>query len=185
MNPCPCVLCTSITAQHVDPSVKDCYNLYQFYENNARDKSRSFQVWVDLWVYGQKVQGLALIDSGATLSVINSDFVEKHGLVTHDKKDPFWIHNADGSYNKNGLIKKSVKGYMQHGEHKERVFLTVMKIHNLDIILGYDWLQKHNPEFNWVTGQMKYRDCHRYCPSPGSNPGNPGYLSHDPYQPLA
>lgn len=163
MNPCLCVLCTSIVACTADLLVKNCENLYHYYKNHACDKSRSFQIWVDLWVYGQKVQGLALIDSGATLSVINSDFVDKHRLVTHDKKDPFWIHNADGSYNKNGLINKSVKGFMQHGEHKEKVFLTIMKIHNHDLILGYDWLIKHNPTMDWNSGSLVYR-CGSACP---------------------
>ena len=159
MKACACVLCSSILARNVDPDVTTLYKLQEFLGNDAHETQRSFKIWVDLWVYGKKVQALALIDTGATISVINSDFVDENHLVTHDKSRPLWVRNADGTLNRLGVIKKEIRGFMQHGEHKENVALSVMKMHNLDIILGYDWLLRHNPTFNWKSGTISYDQC--------------------------
>ncbi|PCH42734.1 hypothetical protein WOLCODRAFT_74706, partial [Wolfiporia cocos MD-104 SS10] len=68
-------------------------------------------------------------------------------------------HNTDGTYSSNGQLKEVVKAYMIHGKHKETVGLAIMKLHGTDLILGYDWLRRHNPHFNWIKGEMDYSHC--------------------------
>ena len=55
--------------------------MFDYLENKASDLLQLFCIEVTLWVYGKRTQALALIDSGATLSIINLDFVHKHPLV--------------------------------------------------------------------------------------------------------
>ena len=125
--------------------------MYHYLRNSASDLHRSFRIEVSLWVYGKQQQALALIDSGATLSIINTDFVKKHHLVTDDLQFPMQICNANGSYNSKGEIRHKVDTFMQHDVHKEKIHLVCMKAQpDIDMILGYDWLLKHNPDINWA-----------------------------------
>jgi hypothetical protein len=32
-----------------------------------------------------------------------------------------------------------------------------------NLIIGYTWLQKHNPEINWKTGEVEMTRCPREC----------------------
>jgi hypothetical protein len=45
--------------------------------------------------------------------------------------------------------------------HTERIQLTVTQLRKQHIILGYSWLQKHNPEINWETKEV----CMMCCPT--------------------
>ena len=43
--------------------------------------------------------------------------------------------------------------------HKERVTFEICEIGKADTILGLPWLQKHNPDINWITGEIKMSRC--------------------------
>lgn len=146
----------------MDPLAQRFFNLYDVYTNDARDPNKSFRIEITLWVYGKKVQAMALIDSSASISVINKSLVYDEKLVTSQLTSPIEIRNADGTENSIGSIKQGVKAYIEHDYHKSTEFLYVMDIENIDVILGYDWILSHNPEFNWPEGTMKYR-CTESC----------------------
>ena len=38
-----------------------------------------------------------------------------------------------------------------------------MGLGSQDIILGLNWLRKHNPEINWQSGKVKMSCCPNYC----------------------
>ena len=41
----------------------------------------------------------------------------------------------------------------------ERVYLAVTQLGKQEVILGYTWLAKHNPEINFTTGGVKMTCC--------------------------
>ena len=63
-----------------------------------------------------KILATALIDSGCTHSVIDSNFVKACQLETDPLTYKVRMSNADGSENKNGKIKSTVTLTMNIGE---------------------------------------------------------------------
>jgi hypothetical protein len=47
--------------------------------------------------------------------------------------------------------------------HTERIQLAVTRLGKQHIILGYSWLQKHNPEINWETKEVHMTCCPTGC----------------------
>jgi len=43
--------------------------------------------------------------------------------------------------------------------HIERMRMDVCNLGRTDIILGMPWLQAHNPEINWETGEVRMTRC--------------------------
>jgi len=41
--------------------------------------------------------------------------------------------------------------------------MDVCNLRKTDIILGMPWLQVHNPEINWETGEVKMTRCPLLC----------------------
>ena len=53
---------------------------------------------------------------------------------------------------------------MRYRNHSERTLLAVTGLGKQKLILGHSWLRKHNPEINWVTGEVKMSRCPpRFC----------------------
>jgi hypothetical protein len=52
---------------------------------------------------------------------------------------------------------------MSHQGHKERTVFEVCDLGKNNLIIGYTWLQKHNPEVNWKTGEVEMTRCPREC----------------------
>jgi hypothetical protein len=56
---------------------------------------------------------------------------------------------------------------MAMGElHDRRISLLVTNTGNHDLILGTDWLAKHNPSINWQTMQVNLDRCPKECRTP-------------------
>jgi len=45
----------------------------------------------------------------------------------------------------------------------ERIRIDVCNLGRTDVILGMPWLQIHNPEINWETGEVKMTRCPPLC----------------------
>lgn len=65
-----------------DPLALKFFTLYNVHGNDSRDDNKSFSIEVELWVYGKKVNAMALIDTGASISVIDKKLVHEEKLVT-------------------------------------------------------------------------------------------------------
>ena len=63
--------------------------------NISHNLKMSFTFQIILWVYEKQVQARALVDSGATILFIDSDFVRKHRLVTSHLEYSIEVTNAD------------------------------------------------------------------------------------------
>ena len=131
-------------------------------KNVARNKS-SFYLPITLWVYGKKVQVEALVDSGATATFINQSVVKSNNLVTDKLATPFHVINADGTTNQGGRITHSVNGYLEIGSHKSRNRILITDLGNKDMIIGYSFLKRHNPEIDWASGEWRFTRCPDNC----------------------
>lgn len=109
------------------------------------------------------MQVKALVDSGATSTFINKSVVREHHLVTEKLAQAYGVLNVDGTPKKAGQITKTVKAYLEIGEHKtkERMFMT--DLGRKDMIIGYDQLHRHNPEIDWQTGEWRFTRCPESC----------------------
>jgi len=52
---------------------------------------------------------------------------------------------------------------LQYKDHTERAVFVVMDLGCQDMILGISWLQEHNPEIDWQTGEVKMLRCPCKC----------------------
>jgi len=127
--------------------------------NIARNKTTSFKIPVTLWVYGKKVQIEALVDSGATTNFVDRVVIENNNLVTHKLANLYHVINVDSTPNKAGQITEYVRAYVEIGSHKTTQHLSVTNLGNKEIIIGYSYLYKHNPNINWQKGQWEFTRC--------------------------
>ena len=68
----------------------------------------SFTLQITLWVYEKQVQANILVNSDATTSFINRDFVRKYCLITSHLEHSIKITNADRTSNKAKRIIESI-----------------------------------------------------------------------------
>jgi hypothetical protein len=105
----------------------------------------------------------ALLDSSATSCYIDEGFTRAKGLTLESLPCPIPVYNADGSHNKGGPIRTIVKLHLQIADHIEVFTFAVTNTGKTDIIIGYDWLPKHNPSINWRTGHLTFNHCPLTC----------------------
>jgi len=90
----------------------------------------------------------ALLDSGATGSLINRDFVHSKGMNPRTLSHNIPVFNVNGSPNKAGQISEVVDVVLHYKTHSERMLLAVSELGKQSLILGYDWLKDHNPKID-------------------------------------
>lgn len=105
---------------------------------------------------GSEINCVSLVDSGCTgKAFIDRTFAEKACLWLHqlDKARP--LHLADGGFKE--WVEHYVETTMRIGCHKETIRLFVADLaQEHPIILGWPWLQLHNPDVNWVTNKVTW-----------------------------
>jgi len=82
--------------------------------------------------------------------------VENNNLATHKLANPYCVINADGTSNKVGQITEYVQAYVEIGSHKMTQYLFVTNLGNKEMMIGYSYLYKHNPNINWQKGQWEF-----------------------------
>src|SRR3979490_2587131 len=97
--------------------------------------------------------GPALVDCGATGKFMNRAYVEHHRLTTQKPQRPIPVFNVDGSPNEAGSIREVVDVILRVDGHTECTAFAVTNLGKQDIILGFTWLEEHNPKINWQTHQ--------------------------------
>jgi len=80
----------------------------------------------------------ALLDSEATGSFIDRDFVHSKGINTRTLSHNIPVFNVDGSPNKAGQISKVVDVLLRYKTHSERMLLAVSGLGKQSLILGYN-----------------------------------------------
>ena len=104
----------------------------------------------------------ALLDSGADNLYINRDWVDKHQLSTFQLEHPIPVYNADGTFNNGGTITHGVKLRLSIQGHSTLEVFRITQLKNA-VIVGMEWLKKHNPEIDWIQGKIKFPRCSDQC----------------------
>ena len=100
-----------------------------------------------------------LLDSGATGGFISERLVEERGMEKEPLPLPVPVYNADGTPNRGGVITHVVRLRLKVYDHSEVFALAVTDTGKSDVIIGYNWLRKHNPEIDWEKGELKFTGC--------------------------
>jgi hypothetical protein len=106
---------------------------------------------------------VALLDCGATGLFIDRAYVRRNNITMRKLEHPVPVYNIDGTENVGGTITEEVTMIMSYQGHQERAVFEVCDLGKTDLIIGFTWLQKHNPEINWRTGEVQMTRCPREC----------------------
>jgi len=71
------------------------------------------------------------------------------GLPTRKLSQPIPVYNVDGTLNEAGSIRKVIDMIMTYDRHSKRILLAVTCLGKQSMILGFNWLDKHNPEIDF------------------------------------
>jgi len=75
-------------------------------------------------------------------------------------KRPMCVRNINGIFNKEKLIKHTVKVYIFY---KERIEIDMIREQKWNIILNMLWLAQCNSKIDWKTGEVKIIRCLEKC----------------------
>ena len=105
----------------------------------------------------------ALLDSGVTGLVMSLEFARKKGFKLKKLERPIQVRNVDRFFNRKGLIENTVEVNVYYKGHVERTEIDVIEGQKWRVILGMPWLECHNPEIDWKTGEVKMMRCPEEC----------------------
>jgi hypothetical protein len=106
----------------------------------------------------ESVETLGLIDSGAGGKFIDQNFAKRSGFNILKLDHPVRALNVDGTENKKGIITTYVNLDLVVNGRKTRERLFVTGLGRERIILGFPWLTEQNPDINWKTGELSWRE---------------------------
>jgi transposase InsO family protein len=115
---------------------------------------------VNCRMQGHKV--VALVDSGATMSFVSRRWLQQTGLMDrtlgmHESDSNIEVRFADGRLQT--ISRQLQEQYLvlvnphtqQQARFRHDFYVIDMQP---DLVLGYDWLEKHNPAIDWSKGTM-------------------------------
>jgi hypothetical protein len=70
-----------------------------------------------------------------------------------------YVYNVDGTLNKVGSIHEVVDLVLNYKGHTEQTQFVITSLGRQKMILEFSWLRGHNPEVNWVLGEVKMSHC--------------------------
>ena len=71
---------------------------------------------------------------------------------------PTYARNADRTRNAGGKMQYQVELHVRTGEKKTTQTFYVLSLGDKNnVILGFPWLNKHNPTINWAEGTVELR----------------------------
>jgi len=105
----------------------------------------------------------SFMGSRATGEFIDRHYAKSNQLHTQKFSKPIPVYNVDGTLNKAGSITEVVDLILRYWNHSEQTLFAVTGLGKQKLILGHSWLQKHNLEINWVTGEVKMTRCPPRC----------------------
>ena len=105
----------------------------------------------------KNVETETLIDSGAGGEFIDQNYARTLTLPLQSLIKPIPVLNIDRTLNKKGTIKHYVNLDLDIFGQKKMMRSLVTGLGKQKIILGFPWLQKHNPIINWQTGTFEWQ----------------------------
>ena len=105
----------------------------------------------------------ALLDLGANTIFINKMWAETHKVLLIPLCNPIPVYNVDGTRNSARSITHPAELVIKFQGHREKVTAEVTDLGKNPFILGFLWLQCHNPEIDWSKGTVKMTHCPQHC----------------------
>lgn len=124
----------------------------------------------------QSVPLSALIDSGCEQNLIDSSFVKQMSIETVPLAVPLRVTALDGGSLPQITHQTKPLHLVISGNHSEVISPFVFPTASSPIILGFKWLQQHNPHINWTDRHVEswsplcHSSCLRSAVPPGSSP---------------
>jgi len=121
------------------------------------------EVWLNIGVekvdIHKGVTVKALLDSSVIGMFIDRKMAARYGFRLQKLKRPIVVRNVNGTNNSIGAIIHQVEVNVYYKGHVKRMRLDVYDLGKTDVILEIPWLQAHNLEINWETGEVKMMRC--------------------------
>uniref|UniRef100_A0A3B3HV01 Gypsy retrotransposon integrase-like protein 1 n=1 Tax=Oryzias latipes TaxID=8090 RepID=A0A3B3HV01_ORYLA len=107
------------------------------------------------------VESQALIDSGAEQSLIDQSIVSRLSLPTEELQVPVKTAGLGGQHL--SIITHRTKPVLlvTSGNHRESTRFFVTHSPQNPVVLGFSWLQRHNPQFDWSNHRLT--DWSKFC----------------------
>jgi hypothetical protein len=105
----------------------------------------------------------ALIDCGATGCFIDIKWAKLNNIPTCPLTKPIPVYNVDSTANNASAITDIANVILRYENHSECTQLAITCLGKQSLILGYNWLQNHNPEINWQMKEVKMSRCPLQC----------------------
>ena len=155
---------TQTMSETSSPAPEQALPYPKIYIRNARSRL-STQISVQLKTLDTDVKMAvsALLDSGATGSFLDTEFIKDMNINTRKLPRAIPVYNVDGTLNQGGSIQEEVDLVLNFGDHTEIATFAVCGLGEKVAIIGHDWLFHHNPEINWQTGDIKLSRCPSTC----------------------
>ena len=90
-----------------------------------------------------------LLDSGANVIFIDKAWAEEKKLPLWPLHHAILVFNIDSTKNSTSNIIHCADITISYQGHWEKVTAKVIDLRKNQMILGFTWLQKHNPEIDW------------------------------------
>uniref|UniRef100_A0A803TQ72 Gypsy retrotransposon integrase-like protein 1 n=1 Tax=Anolis carolinensis TaxID=28377 RepID=A0A803TQ72_ANOCA len=101
----------------------------------------------------------AILDSGCTKSIIKPEVALGMGLAKVKLRSPITFVQMDGSEMKGGLCKyRTEQILLRVGDHWEAIQFIIAPTARYKLVLGLDWLKRHNPMVKWREGDISFTD---------------------------
>jgi hypothetical protein len=100
----------------------------------------------------------ALLDSGAGGLFIDETFAKQNEFTLNDLSEHLNAYNVDGTLNKKGTVTSYVKADLHINERIRPIQLYVTGLGRQKVILGFPWLRDENPDINWTTGEICWKN---------------------------
>ncbi|KAL6352213.1 Integrase catalytic domain-containing protein, partial [Fusarium phalaenopsidis] len=128
-------------------------------EDPGAEQERQYQDWLhkkdDTHDYDACAN--SELDSGAEQNYFDPTTANRLRLPWRYKQTPYSVVNPEGTpfdYN-NGIIDSEIDHLKVFVEGKNQgISFDVVPNKQHDLVLGYPWLQRFNPHFDWKTGQV-------------------------------
>ena len=144
--------------------IRGCKCFQHYFVRTLRPK-QELMVKVDLKTLDtqRQMDENALLDCGATGLFMDTKWAKENFIFMTELEYLIHVYNVDGSRNSVGSITHKAMLIMIHKGHREKVTFKICDLGKVNLIIGYTWPKKHNPEIDWTMGKIKFTRCPPEC----------------------
>jgi hypothetical protein len=100
---------------------------------------------------------MALIDTGASVSFISADLVQRLGIATQRKKHVYQLTAIDGAELPT-VTYKTVPVKLHIDQLQQETRFDVLNNTRHEIVLGFPWLIMNKPSVNWQKRKLEFKN---------------------------